>query len=165
MWSHSYSQVCDSTYMVRNWENECWPRVQTQWTHHVVDFRQNCACYLAPIGSHLLKRERRRGRQCFGALVLMPIHILFAVVLEMFVYKEIEGAMEGWESCQTGLKWVKELDGDKAICDLEPKVVSWVPCLFPRSDWPWHSYTLSHLTIPHHLFRDSISLLYYNSLE
>ena len=38
----------------------------------------------------------------------MPTHILFAVVLEMFVYKEIEGAMEGWESCQTGLKWVKE---------------------------------------------------------
>ena len=78
--------------------------MQTQRTHRVADFRQNSACYLAPVGSHLLKRERRRGRQCFRALVLMPTHILFAVVLEMFVYKEIEGAMEGWESCQTGLK-------------------------------------------------------------
>ena len=39
-----------------------------------------------------------------GLWILMPTHILFAIVLEIFVYKEIEGTMEGWESCKTGLK-------------------------------------------------------------
>ena len=46
-----------------------------------------------------------------GLWVLMPTHILSAIVLEVFVYKEIEGTREGWESCQTGLK-MSEREGE-----------------------------------------------------